>query len=246
MNRFRGYLDILLAMGFRGIFKTLYLNFRVLPFAQAIKLPIYCTAYTEFYSLRGRVVFDCPARHGLVKIGFLAHNMFVPSNNITLLEIDGEIRIGGRGDFAPGVSISVAKHAILRIGKEFFINSRVRIVCHELIDIGAWARIAWESQIYDTNFHYIIDKSTGDICKKNKPIQIGNNVWVGNRTTVTGGAVIPDFCIVASNSVCTKNYSEIPPDSIIGGVPAKLIKTGYRRVFSYEEEAKISRELIVN
>jgi acetyltransferase-like isoleucine patch superfamily enzyme len=75
------------------------------------------------------------------------------------------------------------------------------------------------------------------------PIVIGNNVWIGNRTTVTPGTIIPNYCIVSSNSLCNKDYSYIPPDSIIGGIPAKLLKTGYRRIFSYEEQGEITRKL---
>lgn len=169
--------------------------------------------------------------------------MFVPENNITLLDIDGEISFDGRGDFAPGVSIYLAKGATLNIGREFFINGRVRIVCHERIDIGAWARIAWESQLIDTNFHYIQEVETGSYLSKSKPVRIGKCVWIGNRTTVNRGAIIPDYCIVASNSLCTKNYSDVPANSIIGGVPARFLKTGYRRIFSYEEELAITKEL---
>jgi acetyltransferase-like isoleucine patch superfamily enzyme len=243
MSRLTGYAKILMAMGFRGILKTLYLNLRLLPLSQALQLPIYCTAYTRFFSLRGSVKFEGPVRHGMVKFGFLAHNMFVPNNNITLLDIAGELHFGGCGEFAPGVSISIARGAVLKIGKEFFINSKVRIVCHERIEIGDWARIAWESQLFDTNFHFIMDLSTGNYLKKTKPIRIGNNVWIGNRTTITCGAIIPPFCIVASNSLCSKDYSLTPQDSVIGGIPAALIKTGYRRVFSYADEAVLTSQL---
>ena len=53
------------------------------------------------------------------------------------------------------------------------------------------------------------------------PIVIGNNVWVGDKVTILGGVTIGDGAIIAANSVVTK---DIPPLSIVGGIPAKIIK----------------------
>lgn len=243
MRRLKGYLAILRTMGLRGVLKTLYFNLRVFPLRTALRMPVYCSAYTRFASLKGRVEFDCPVRHGLVKIGFLANDMFVPSRNVTNLNINGVVRFRGRGDFAGGVSLNVGRYGTLVIGAEFFVSSQVRIVCHERMDIGNWARIAWECQLFDTNFHYIEEVASGRILKKAAKVSIGDRVWIGNRTTVTRGTVIPDSCMVGSNSLCNRDYSDVPENSLIGGVPAKLIKTGFRRVVSYEEEERITREL---
>lgn len=54
-----------------------------------------------------------------------------------------------------------------------------------------------------------------------KGIKIGNNCWVGSKVTVLDGVEIGDGCIVAAGSVVTKSF---PNNSIIGGVPAKLLK----------------------
>lgn len=246
MLRIIGYLSVLKKMGVQGIFKTIYLNFKLLTFKDAIHLPIYCTSNTKLYSLRGKIIFNCPVRHGLVKIGFEAHNMFCPSNNKSLLEIDGLLTFGGRGDLAPGVLISIKKNATLYIGNEFFINGMTKIVCHKSIHIGHWARIAWETQIMDTNFHYVMDVSTNTYIEKSKPIIIGNCVWIGNRSSVLAGSVIPNQIIVAMNSVCNKDYSNVLEYSLIGGIPAKFIKAGLKRLFSYVEEVEIDRMLNKN
>lgn len=65
-------------------------------------------------------------------------------------------------------------------------------------------------------------------------IYIGRNCWICNTTTVTGGAYLPDFTIVGSNSLVNKDFSEIPERSLIGGVPAKYISTGFLRVDNKE------------
>lgn len=52
-------------------------------------------------------------------------------------------------------------------------------------------------------------------------ILIGNDVWIGANVTLMDGISIGDGAIVASNALVNK---DVPPYSIVGGVPAKVIK----------------------
>jgi acetyltransferase-like isoleucine patch superfamily enzyme len=54
-----------------------------------------------------------------------------------------------------------------------------------------------------------------------KGIKIGKNCWIGSKVTVLDGVHLGDGSIVAAGSVVTKSF---PENSIIGGVPAKLLK----------------------
>lgn len=58
--------------------------------------------------------------------------------------------------------------------------------------------------------------------QENKPITIGNNVWIGTRVVIMDGVTVGDNSIIASGAIVTK---DVPPYSIVGGVPAKVIKT---------------------
>ena len=53
-------------------------------------------------------------------------------------------------------------------------------------------------------------------------IVIGNDVWIGQRATVLAGARVGDGCIVAAGAVVPAG--EYRPYSLIGGVPAKIIR----------------------
>lgn len=55
-----------------------------------------------------------------------------------------------------------------------------------------------------------------------KPVIIDDDVWIGRNVTIMVGRHISKGTIVASNSVVTKDF---PPYSIIGGNPAKLIRS---------------------
>ncbi|WP_349832181.1 DapH/DapD/GlmU-related protein, partial [Bacteroides fragilis] len=54
------------------------------------------------------------------------------------------------------------------------------------------------------------------------PIVLGKNVWVGSNATILQGVSIGNNAIVAAGAVVTK---DVPSDAVVGGVPAKFIKT---------------------
>ena len=53
------------------------------------------------------------------------------------------------------------------------------------------------------------------------PPKIGNNVVIGAGSVIIGDITIGDNCVIGANSVVLK---DVPPDSVIAGVPAKVIK----------------------
>lgn len=52
-------------------------------------------------------------------------------------------------------------------------------------------------------------------------VRIGNDVWIGMKSTIMGGIHIGNGAVVAAHSVVTK---DVPPYAIVGGVPAKVIR----------------------
>lgn len=60
-----------------------------------------------------------------------------------------------------------------------------------------------------------------DIFGKQLNVIIGNDVWIGSRSTILAGVNIGNGAIIGSGSVVTK---DVPPYAIVGGVPAKVIR----------------------
>jgi acetyltransferase-like isoleucine patch superfamily enzyme len=56
---------------------------------------------------------------------------------------------------------------------------------------------------------------------KNNRVEIGHDVWVGARAIIMRGVRIGTGAIVAANAVVTK---DVPPFTVVGGVPAQIIK----------------------
>ena len=54
------------------------------------------------------------------------------------------------------------------------------------------------------------------------PVRIGDKVWIGAHATILPGVTIGEGAIVGAGAVVTKN---VPPRTIVGGVPAKVLKT---------------------
>ena len=54
-----------------------------------------------------------------------------------------------------------------------------------------------------------------------KPVRLGDNVWLGDRSTVLKGVTIGDNSIVAASSVVTK---DVPANVIVAGNPAVIVR----------------------
>jgi acetyltransferase-like isoleucine patch superfamily enzyme len=74
---------------------------------------------------------------------------------------------------------------------------------------------------YSSKVRAQVTFTKADIFKEFEPITIGSDVWIGTRVIVLDGVNIGHGAIVAAGSVVTK---DVPPYSIVGGVPAKFIR----------------------
>lgn len=63
-------------------------------------------------------------------------------------------------------------------------------------------------------------------------VTIGHDSWIGSSVIIMPNVILGEFCVVASNSFVNKSF---PAYSILGGTPAKLIRT-----FTEEEKAKMN------
>ena len=90
--------------------------------------------------------------------------------------------------------------------------------------IGNYVMMGPNCFILDVN-HNILD-TTRPMCQQGmtekKITRIGNDVWIGRDVHMTPGRTVADGSIIAMCAVLTKDF---PPYSVVGGNPAKLIKS---------------------
>ena len=107
----------------------------------------------------------------------------------------------------------------LRIGKNVFINHGCSCLDLGGITIGDNVLIGPRVNLVSEN-HPVDPAQRAFLI--GMPVTIEDNVWIGAAATILPGVTVGENSVVAAGSVVTK---DVPPNSIVGGVPAKLIKT---------------------
>ena len=218
------------------LWRTLYFNFRMLPFKQAIHLPVVFYGKIEFWELNGKVEIVGPCHFAMVKWG-AKRDGFSPKNipGSLFLTYDAKWLIRGDVSINPGCCLRII--GTLEFSDKSAIGSRSIVACNNYVYIGYNSRIAFNSFISDTNFHYTdID---GKVYPKEGCVRIGDNCWIGNNTSLAKGAVIPNNSIVAARSLVNKDFSSDGENILLAGLPAKVKMKGIRRIFDTTLEARL-------
>jgi len=112
--------------------------------------------------------------------------------------IFGEVTIGRFCSIGGRVEIGLAEHPTHFLSTHPFQVARSLFLKHP--HYAEVKRLAWR-------FH--------------KKTTVGNDVWIGNGAAITGGVTIGNGAVIAAGAVVTQ---DVEPYSIVGGVPAKLIR----------------------
>lgn len=111
----------------------------------------------------------------------------------------------------------------LRIGDNVLMGRYTTILCVNSIEIGDDCMFASNCFVCDEN--HGMDPSIGLRYEQQKltykPVKLGKNVWVGEKAIIMPGVTIGDNAVIGAGSVVTK---DIPPYTMVAGIPAKIIK----------------------
>lgn len=120
-------------------------------------------------------------------------------------------------------AIYATDNASVIIGNNVGMSSTV-LWCHESITIGNNVKIGGNCILIDTDSHSLDYMSRRDFRRDNgvtKPIIIEDDVLIGMISIILKGVRIGARSIIGAGSVVNKS---VPPDSIVGGNPAKVIR----------------------
>ena len=175
------------------------------------------TLFSKFFALL-RYIFIVSYYRKKLRIKKLS---YIGSRFRLFISNKGSVSINGKVKIHDDVEIR-ANGGMIVMGNGCSINPFSRIVALERVELGDRVVIARFVSILDHDHNPEIVNNKLDVDNfKVTPIVIGNNVWLGDKVTITKGVNIGDNVIIAANSVVTK---DIPSNTICGGVPAKILK----------------------
>jgi len=114
--------------------------------------------------------------------------------------------------------IFVDKGGTLTVGRNSRING-VHISVSQQVQIGNNVRIAPYCIIIDNDYHKIDDHFSDEGTRQ--PIIIEDDVWITMNCMIMKGVRIGKGAVIAAGAVVTR---DVAPYTVVGGVPARLIK----------------------
>ncbi len=126
------------------------------------------------------------------------------------------LHMGARFFYPP--NITIGRGTI--IGDHIFLDGRAKI------NIGSHTDIASQVMIYNSEH----DLSDPSFKATEEPVTVGDYCFIGPRVIIMPGVNIGRGAIVAGGAVVTK---DVPPGTIVGGVPAKVIGDRPLKEFTY-------------
>ena len=154
-------------------------------------------------TVKGRLTFSANSYHGNGR------------NSVIRMDNGSHMQCEGKFTFMYGADIILFEGAELSLGDNSFINSDCKIRCHERISIGKDCAISHDFTVMDSDAHEL------NGVRDKLPVSIGDHVWIGTRVTILKGVQVGDGAVIAAGSLV---ISDVPPRSLVGGVPAKVIK----------------------
>jgi acetyltransferase-like isoleucine patch superfamily enzyme len=163
--------------------------------------------------------------------GFWADGKIVVSNNGEHIKIGTNVRFRSRyASNLIGMSFPITLQTIgtgkIEIGNDCGLSSTI-ISSRESITIGNHVIIGADSRILDHDFHSInyLDRRIGKVDRansKSSKVIIEDDVFIGAGSIILKGVKVGARSIIGAGSVVS--IKEIPPDSVVAGNPAKIIR----------------------
>jgi len=133
-----------------------------------------------------------------------------------LKSVGKNVIIKGSCKFAHPYNIEIGNNVYISAGVKFLNTEKAGISIGDFVIIGPNAIFLTTKLIYS---NWKIPISYGS--KLHHPITVGNDVWFGANSIILPGVYIGRGAIIGAGAVVTK---DVPPFTVVGGVPAKFIQ----------------------
>lgn len=216
-------------------YQTLKINGKNFDLRDAIKLPLVIFRGYKVRDFNGAILFNVPLEFGLVGFG-QPYEIFSRTEHTGEAVLSGTIEINGRVQFGIDTKLFVAKNAKVSFGNINSFATKTQIICYNKISFGNYVQCGGECVFVDTNFHDLIDVEKNEKINRVGAITIGNYNYIGIRTLVRSHTITPNHCLIASNSLCNKDYRSHGEKILLAGLPINKVK--YNIMRDWEGEMK--------
>ncbi len=130
------------------------------------------------------------------------------------------VRFGRRVRFMRDATAKL--YGTVTIGDDVFFNRGCHVVVHSRLTVGAHCLFGELVSIHDeAHIPGADDRPLASRGLVARPITLGDNVWVGAKTTILSGVHIGDNVVIGANSVVTR---DIPSNTVAVGAPAQALR----------------------
>lgn len=197
---------------------TLRLNYKAEGWKGVMRMPIKVYGSLKL-SLAGTIVLPPGSTRNTVTINS-EHEDYTASSGKSELNIGGTWKVGGLLRIGPDSCIIIEKGALLETGANTYLGRDSQIHCSHHIHIGSRV-FAGETYMCDSSIHPIV--SSGIEKPMLGEVVIGDGTYLGFRTTLLKGTVVPASSVVGSGAVCSSDFSKSGTEKLfICGNPAKV------------------------
>ena len=109
----------------------------------------------------------------------------------------------------------------IKLGDDNYFNRNVMIDACQSIEIGSHNMFGPDIYITDSNHTFGMGVDPHKAPMQKGKVKIGNYCWIGAKAVILKDVELSDYCVVAAGAVVNKSF---PSGSVIGGVPAKILK----------------------
>lgn len=203
--------------------KTLRFNFHYFPFKTAIRCPIIVSKRVYLRELHGKVTIPENAETGSIRLGFGDVGHYDRKRSRTIWQVSGEVDFKGKASIGHGSKISV--RGKLTLGDKFNITAESTVVCAREITFGDDCLVSWDVLVMDSDEHPVYNKE-GERINEDRPIVVGNHVWIGCKCMLLKGAEVPNDTVLAAGTLLKSGFAG--EYQVIGGNPPSILKRDIR------------------
>lgn len=206
--------------------KSLFFNLKVLPFKQAIRVPIIVSYRTKLIGVKKDnfvVKLDKKPKFGSCRLGISGSESgyLIPKKSLVLIRNGGKIIVNGTFGFSRGLYLH-CDDGTISIGNNFKANYNAHISCeHSKITIGNDCSLGWDCVLKTCDGHFML--VGGNQIENFAPIIIGNHCWICSKSAILKKGFLGNNCVLAYNSTLVNKISS-NDNLLYAGQPARIVK----------------------